>query len=126
MNPIKIDIKPLSVNDAWQGRRYKTDKYETYERSMLWLLPRITMPEPPFMVYYEYGLSNQLSDFDNPTKQFQDCLSKKYGFNDKDIYLGIIRKVIVPKGREYVKFRIEHFAGDKKRAENDCLDDLFS
>ena len=126
MNPVTIDIKPLSVNDVWQGRRFKTDKYESYERSMLWLLPRMKMPEPPFIVYYEYGMSNSQSDFDNPTKQFQDCLSKKYGFNDRDIYMGVIRKVLVPKGKEYVKFRIEHFDGDKKSAEGDCLDGLFS
>lgn len=126
MKPVTIDLKPLSVNDAWQGRRYKTDEYERYERSMLWLLPRLKLPDPPFMVYYEYGLSNVQSDFDNPTKQFQDCLSKKYGFNDRDIYLGVIRKVKVKKGEEYVRFRIEHFDGDKNSSDNGCLDGLFS
>ena len=112
MNPVRIDVKPLSVNEAWQGRRYKTDKYECYERKMLWLLPRIKLPEPPFQVYYEYGFSNKRSDYDNPTKMFQDILQKKYKFNDDDIYLATIRKVVVKKGCEYVKFSIEHFEGD--------------
>ena len=99
----------MSVNDAWQGRRYKTDKYEAYQRAVLYMLPRIKLPEPPYKVYYEYGLSNKAADYDNPTKQFQDCLSKKYGFDDKEIYAAEIRKVIVKRGKEYIKFRIEHY-----------------
>lgn len=111
---ITLDIKPLSVNDAWQGRRYKTDKYASYQRAVLYMLPQIKLPEPPYKVYYEWGLSNRQSDYDNPTKQFQDCLSKKYGFNDCEIYAAEIRKVIVKKGCEYIKFRIEHFEEDTR------------
>ena len=114
MQEIKISIKPLSVNEAWKGQRFKTDAYKRYERAMLFLLPRIKMPEPPFEMYYEYGFSNSLSDYDNPTKMVQDILQKKYKFNDNDIYLATIRKVVVPKGKEYVKFRIEHFDGDTR------------
>ena len=113
-NEIRIDIKPLSVNEAWKGRRYKTDKYESYQRSVLWLLPRMRLPEPPYQMYYEFGLSNTQSDYDNPTKQFQDCLCKKYGFDDHEIYLAVIRKVIVPKGKEYIRFRIDHFEGETR------------
>lgn len=115
MNEIRIDIKPLSVNEAWKGHRFKTDKYERYERSMLWLLPRIKLPAPPYQMYYEFGFSNVLSDLDNPVKQTQDCLVKKYGFDDHEIYMATIRKVIVPKGREYVKIRIEHFDGETRK-----------
>ena len=31
----KIFIKPLSVNECWKGKRYKTDKYSNYEDAML-------------------------------------------------------------------------------------------
>ena len=40
-------------------------------------------------------------------KNFVDILSKKYHFNDSLIYRGIIEKVIVPKGKEYIKFEIK-------------------
>lgn len=126
MKGIRIDIKPLSVNEAWQGRRYKTRRYESYQRAVLYMLPALKLPEKPYMVYYEWGLSNRQADYDNPTKQFQDCLSKKYGFNDNEIYMAVIRKVIVKRGAEYVKFRIEHFSGDEKTAENGCIDGLFA
>lgn len=101
----------MSVNDAWKGRRYKTEEYKLYESAMLWLLPKTTLPEPPYRIYYEFGFSNSQSDYDNPTKPTQDILQKKYGFNDNEIYEATIRKVIVKKGKEYVKVRIEHFDG---------------
>ena len=28
---MRLDIKPLSVNEAWQGRRVKTKKYRDFE-----------------------------------------------------------------------------------------------
>jgi Holliday junction resolvase RusA-like endonuclease len=111
MSEIRVDIKPLSVNEAWKGRRFKTDDYKRYERAMLFILPRITLPEPPYQIYYEFGFSNSQSDYDNPCKPLGDILQKKYGFNDKEIYLAIVRKIIVKKGREYIKVRIEHFDG---------------
>ena len=112
MDEIKVNIKPLSVNDAWQGRRYKTDAYKHYERAMLLMLPAATLPPPPYRIYYEFGFSNSLADYDNPCKPLGDILQKKYGFNDKEIYCATIRKVVVKKGKEYVKVRIEHFDRD--------------
>ena len=36
-----VNIKPLSVNQAWAGRRFKTPKYKAFEKEML-LNPIIT------------------------------------------------------------------------------------
>lgn len=109
---LRVNIKPLSVNRAWQGRRYKTDAYEAYEMEMLLRLPPGRLPEPPYRVFYEFGFSNKLCDYDNPVKPTQDCLAKKYGFNDKEIYEAHIKKVLVKKGCEYVKVRVEHMYAD--------------
>ena len=38
---MRIDIKPMSVNEAWKGRRFKTDKYKGFEKEMLLKLPNI-------------------------------------------------------------------------------------
>jgi Holliday junction resolvase RusA-like endonuclease len=103
-----VHTKPISVNKAWQGRRYKTDAYKAYETIMLLQLPRIIVPEPPFKLTLVFGFSNKASDFDNPVKPLVDILQKKYGFNDKDIYEAVIHKKIVPKGKEYVCFSLEH------------------
>jgi Holliday junction resolvase RusA-like endonuclease len=34
MKKIDIPIKPMSINTAWQGRRYKTKKYKQYEQDV--------------------------------------------------------------------------------------------
>lgn len=104
---IQINLKPLSVNEVWKGKRLKTDKYKIYERSLLLLLPKIKMPDPPFEIFYEFGFSNSLSDFDNPVKPFTDVLQKKYGINDRDIMKATITKTIVKVGKEFIKFKIK-------------------
>ena len=105
---IHIRIKPLSVNDAWQGKRFKSDAYKDYEKLMFCILPAGSLPEPPYRIYYEFGFSDARSDYDNPCKPLGDILQKKYQFNDKDIYEAHIRKRIVKKGEEYIKIRFEH------------------
>lgn len=102
-----VEIKPLSVNAAWQGQRFKTKDYLSYERDLLFLLPRIDLPDPPYEVFYDFGVS-KASDWDNLIKPFQDILQKKYGFNDALIYRATVNKVAVKRGGEYVKFKILH------------------
>ena len=105
---IRIDTKPLSVNQCWQGKRFKTEKYKSYERLLLFTLPKIVIPEEgELSVYYEFGFSSSASDIDNPIKPFQDILQKKYGFNDSRIWKMEVVKVKVKKGEEYVKFQIK-------------------
>lgn len=100
-------MKPLSVNQVWQGKRFKTPAYKKYERDLLLMLPKIQLPKPPYFVFYEFGMSSTLSDWDNPIKPFQDILQKKYGFDDRDIMKAEVVKTIVPKGKEYLTFNIE-------------------
>ncbi|MBO7323401.1 MAG: hypothetical protein J6U51_07455 [Bacteroidales bacterium] len=104
----RIDIKPLSVNEAWQGKRFKTREYSGYEKEMLLKLKPGRLPDPPFEVWYEWGFSNMQADVGNPEKCVSDILQKKYGFNDNKIIRMHLHKVKVRKGEEYVRFRIEH------------------
>jgi len=104
---MKIQIKPLSINEAFQGRRFKTKKYKDFEQEFLLKLKPLKLPKPFYSVYYEFGLSNVLSDWDNPVKPTQDILQQKYGFNDKNIFEALVRKVKVNKGEEYIKFEIK-------------------
>lgn len=102
---MKIDIKPMSVNVAWQGKRFKTPEYKAYAQHVKLLLKPLELPEPPYTLVFEWGFSNPQADYDNPIKPFQDILQDYYGFNDRDIEVGIQIKRVVPKGEEYVKFR---------------------
>jgi Holliday junction resolvase RusA-like endonuclease len=104
-----VFIKPLSVNECWQGRRFKTDKYKKYENDVLFLLPKISLPSPPYTLELTFGLSSVLSDIDNPVKPFVDIMQKKYLFNDKEIHQAVIKKELVKKGKEYIAFEIKHY-----------------
>lgn len=105
--PVQVSLKPLSVNDAWKGQRFRSDQYNQYESDCFVLLPAaVAIPDGPLKVEYEFGFSNDGSDYDNPIKPLQDILQKKYGFNDSRIVEANIKKVLVKKGHEYFKFAI--------------------
>lgn len=104
----KVNIKPLSVNKAWQGRRFKTKEYKQYEKDCLMILPNsIEIPEGELKISLTFGFSSKSSDADNPVKLFVDILQKKYDFNDSRIYEYSIKKTSVKKGKEFIKFKIE-------------------
>jgi Holliday junction resolvase RusA-like endonuclease len=102
-----INIKPLSVNDAWQGRRVKSKKYRQYESDILKLLRPMTVPDGPLELYLKWGFSSAGSDWDNPIKPFQDCLQKRYDFNDNRVVRAVKEKVKVNKGEEFIEFSIK-------------------
>jgi Holliday junction resolvase RusA-like endonuclease len=106
---IRIEITPLSVNKAYCGRKYKTKDYLSYERAVMLMLPKLKLPEPPFILTLEFGFSSPLADLSNPIKLFEDILQKKYGFNDKEIFKIVATKVHTKKGNEFINFKIENY-----------------
>ena len=108
-NRMKIKIKPLSVNRAWCGRRFKTPEYKSYEEEVLYLLKPMKIPEGELTLNIEVGYSNKQADIDNCVKPFADILQKKYDFNDNKIYKLIIEKKIVKKGEEYISFDLTKY-----------------
>ena len=103
---ITIKYKPLSVNECWKGRRFRTDAYKKYQIDLGYLLPKLILPKPPFHIYYKFGVSSKSSDYDNCIKPLQDIIAKKYKFNDKLIRKATIETEIVKKGKEYICFNI--------------------
>lgn len=82
---VRIDISPLSVNKAWQGKRFKTDDYKQFEKDMLRLLPKKkTIPGriKVDLTFYLKPTSFSLSDIDNFLKPILDCLVKREYFTD--------------------------------------------
>jgi len=104
----KIKIKPLSVNCAWKGKRYKTDEYKYYEQELIYTLPKILVKPIPLIVTLHAGINKQ-ADIDNIAKPFIDILQKKYGFNDNQIYELHLIKFAVNKGNEFISFKIEYY-----------------
>lgn len=106
----RVNVKPLSVNNAWKGKRYRSKKYDSFEALVKSQLPqKIELPEPPYTIHLKFGFSSAASDWDNPIKPTQDVIAKKYGFNDKLIKKGIVETEQVPKGKEYFEFELLTF-----------------
>ena len=103
----RINIAPLSVNKAWQGKRFKTPLYIKYEKEVLMRLKSVVLTSAPLDLTIEYGFSNKASDIDNPTKLILDILQKKYNFDDKEIYKLSLIKKIVDKGNQYFEVTIK-------------------
>ena len=102
-----LKIKPLSVNQAWQGKRFKTKTYKDYEKEILALMPPLSVPDGRLSVSITFGFGNSASDIDNPLKPFLDCLQKRYGFNDKMIKRLEVDSIKVKKGEEFIEFDIK-------------------
>jgi Holliday junction resolvase RusA-like endonuclease len=104
----KVNIKPLSVNSAFKGRRFKTKEYDVFIKSVLFMLPKLKISDKDDLkLFVTFGYSSKTSDLDNGLKTFIDCLVKKYGFDDRNIYEIVAKKKIVKKGEEYIEFNIE-------------------
>lgn len=104
-----IDIKPLSTNALYNGRRWKTEDYRQYEaiiRLKLRNTKLVLNEKCQIFLYLEMGVSSKGADLTNTVKGFEDIISKIFKFNDNRVYQSYLKKVIVPKGAEYIKFDI--------------------
>ena len=104
---ITINIKPLSINSAYNGKRTRSKAYNQYINEVSYQLKKIALPVPPFSLSYEFGYSSKGMDIDNAVKPITDILQKRYNFNDNQVYELHVVKKIVKKGSEYIKFKIE-------------------
>ena len=104
-----LNIKPLSVNNCRQWRRFKTKNYLQYEKELLLKLPqRIIDDWLPLIVTITYWFSNIGADIDNPSKPLLDILQKKYWFDDKWIFEKHEYKLLVSKWHEFIKLEIDY------------------
>lgn len=97
----------MSVNVAFQGRKFKTKEYKQYEKDLLLMLPNIKLKIQRVSIDIVFGFSNSLCDIDNPLKPFLDVLQKKYNINDRDIYNLNVTKEVIKKGDEFIKYQIK-------------------
>ena len=104
---MKLDIKPLSVNEAYRGRRFKTKEYTAYKKALMLMLPNIEIPEGNLSLSIKWGFSSAGSDIDNPCKPFIDCLQARYGFNDNRVSVLHLEREKVSKGNEFIEWEVK-------------------
>lgn len=103
----RINLKPISLNSAYSGRRFKTPECNAFKRDLHFMLPNIKLPSPPYCIHFKFGVSSASSDGDNLIKVSQDTIAGRYSFNDKLIKKWIVEVEQVKKGDEFIEFKIE-------------------
>ncbi len=105
----KIIIKPLTVNKAWQGRRFKTKDYKIYEEEFLYLLKgceKISgFVEVNYKLYLKYYSTSDVGNFE---KLLTDIIVKA-GMIDDDRF---IKKMVLEKfksDRDYIEIEINKY-----------------
>ncbi|MCX4024772.1 hypothetical protein [Spartinivicinus marinus] len=116
--PITVKTKPLSVNEAFLGRKVKSKKYRDYEEILISTLPDVSVPEGKLTLKLLVSYSNSRADIDNALKPFIDVLQKRYDFNDNKLYRLVIEKNIVKKGEEFLKFQLIPYEKQNGKEEN--------
>lgn len=104
-----LKIKSLSVNKAYQGRRFKTKEHNIYLKNLSFLLKPLDFEinkKDKLKLLLTVGFSNKKSDLDNCLKPFLDALQWKYNFDDSQVYEILLKKEIVKKKEEFIKFDI--------------------
>jgi len=101
-----IKIKPISINQAWCGKRFKTPKYKQWREEMGWLLGGCKPIEPPYRIKVTFGVDSR-TDIDNPIKPLFDALQDANIItNDRYIEELHVYKKKVKKGEEFIEFEV--------------------
>lgn len=118
---IKIDVKPLSINDAFQGRRFRTKECVKFCNivTMMFKAFRQAHDWTHYEIRYKFFLINHATtDYDNLIKVSQDC-AVKAGLikDDRFIYKATIEKI--PAKKDSVEIEILSFTPDMSRVKID-------
>ena len=101
----QLQGKPISVNDAFQGKRFKTKDCKQYESDVFKQMPfrkMIVGDVAVDFVFYLKGATYAMSDISNLVKILEDCIVKR-GYIEDD--------------RKIIKMSLEKRKSDNQRVE---------
>lgn len=104
-----IPLKPLSVNEAFQGKRFKTKKCKDFESNFFLFAPKMKKISGAVSIEYRFHLKNhKMTDVDNLVKILQDAIVKcGYIDDDRMIYKSTSEKI--PSKDDMIFFRIQKY-----------------
>lgn len=108
---IEIPLKPMSINVAWQGRRYKTKDYKAYERAFFYSTkpPKEKIDGEVAVLYVLYLRYYGRTDVGNLEKPLSDLLVKR-GFIEDDRFIKYLQLIKVRSKEEKMAVFIEPFS----------------
>lgn len=91
---IRLALKAMSINAAWQGRRFKTKECKQYCDTLDMILPAGKVEGEYFELTFRFGLVNfSRCDEDNLIKSLQDrIVAKGIIIDDRRIVRHVIEK----------------------------------
>lgn len=105
----EINLKPITVNQCWVGKRFKTPEYKQWREQMCWLLKGKEKIKGWFGIEIEFYIKSfAITDGDNLEKPFLDALTES-GIIQDDRYMKWHRSEKFPvkdKKDERVVFKI--------------------
>ena len=105
---IKLPIHALSINRAFQGRRFKTGECKQYCKDLFTLLPKNIHITGFVEVHLKFHLKNwKRTDGDNLVKVLTDC---------------IVQSGIIEDDRKIMKYVIEKFGAETDSIEVEIVE----
>lgn len=106
---VKIPLKPISINEAFKGRRFKTKKCKEFCDDFLLVAPKKEMIKGEVEIIYTFFVKNhKLADYDNLIKITQDMIVQcGYIEDDRKIYKATIYKI--PSEENNIEIEIKKF-----------------
>jgi len=106
---IEIPLRPVSVNEAWQGRRFKTEIYKIFCEQFYLIAPKKKMIKGIVQIEYRFYMKNhKMADYDNVIKTTQDMLVKcGYIEDDRKIYKATQYKI--PSEEDKIEVEIKKY-----------------
>ncbi len=120
MIKLYLPMKPLSVNKAWQGKRFKTKECNAYCEECAWRLPKNTSISGLVQIHYWFHLKNwKKTDGDNLVKVLTDCIVNAGIIEDDRM---IMRYIIdkIPAKTDGIHVSIDRFVSVDKEQGNDA------
>ena len=112
MNPLRLQIKPLSTNRIYVGRKVKSSQARQFERDIALLLAAYAketeLPDGDLAIHFRFGTTRQ-KDLSNNVKLLEDQIAKHYGIDDRRFAGHTAVRIPVPRGEEFVIFQIVPF-----------------
>lgn len=106
---VEVPIKAMSINQAWQGRRFATKGYKDYTNTFLMLLPKKETINGLVIVHIIFYLKSPLKcDIDNMIKPCLDIIVKKEYIQD-DRYICNLMVNKIKSNKDKIRIYIQDY-----------------
>jgi len=107
MKQLEIKLKPITVNQCWQGRRFKTPAYTNWRKSFSLLLKDKSQIKGELSVILEFYIKHaSTTDTDNLIKPTLDAL-KEIGVIVDDKYITEIHAYKYKSDKEFIRITLD-------------------